>query len=164
MRNCPRCNKPTRRFNASSTGAELFICTACGWTQDQSTLAPPEKPLPPVWVILCGWVFALMLVVGPYVCLLVAFPNMPAWVHGVYWLLMVAYLVFANTSEFDYDETNMGLFGTTINNPFTFEDDLNRMGFALSVLSVPGRIAWGTVECTWRLLRGRRGGASADES
>lgn len=153
---CPRCNKLVRRFNSSSTGAPLWMCTACGWTQDESTKEenqPIPEP-PPAWLLLLGWAFSFLLLAGPYVALLTAFPRMPAWAHVVYWICAAMYVAAAAVETPDFDPNEMGLFGTMIDNPFSFEDDINRAKLKLTIFLFPGKIVWATIEGSWRRLRG----------
>lgn len=156
MMKCPRCNKPARRFNSTSTGAPLWMCTACGWTQDESTTEENQPiPEPPAaWLLLVGWAFAIVLIVAPYIALVTYFPKLPAWVHIVYWLCAVMYVAAAAVTDPDFDINELGLFGTMIDNPFTYEDDINRAKLKLAIFLIPGKLVWGTITGSWRRLRG----------
>lgn len=156
MMKCPRCNKQVRRFNSTATGAPLWMCTACGWTQDESTKEenqPIAEP-PPAWLLLLGWAFCILLIAGPYVALVAVFPRVPLWVHLVYWVGFAMYVAAAAVTEPDFDINEIGVLGLFINNPFTFEDDIARAKLKLAIFLLPGKLVWGTIAGSWRRLRG----------
>lgn len=153
---CPRCNKSVRRFNSSATSEPVWMCTACGWTQDESTKEehqpPPEPPSP--WLLLLGWAFTIALLAGPYTVLITLRPSLAAWIHVVYWIVAVMYVAMAAVETPDFDADNLGLWGTMIDNPFSIEDDINRTKLYFALILLPGKIVWATIEGTWRRLRG----------
>ena len=105
-----------------------------------------------------GWLFSIALVAGPYVALLVYFPDTPFWIHLTYWIVMVTYLLAAWTTNPEYDDTNLGWAGGLVDNPFSFEDDFNRLGLAVTLLLIPGKIVVWTLAATWLTLTGKAGG------
>jgi hypothetical protein len=100
-----------------------------------------------------AWIFSLAVLIGPYAALLHAFPALPVWAHVCYWLAMLMYVAFAADHQPDYDESNLGIGGTMIDNPFSFEDDLNRLGLAIAVAMLPGKVIWWSMAMTWRMAR-----------
>lgn len=156
---CPACNAKVVR--ESVEGGMVMYCDRCGWGKDRAHAAreqglePEEGPgKPPLILIVLGLVFSVGLIVGPYVALTQNFPDLPGWIHLTYWLTMVTYLFFAATVTPSYDTSNMGLFGTTIDNPFSWEDDMNRAGMTMAVLLLPGKaVAW-SVRGAYRWVRG----------
>lgn len=105
-----------------------------------------------------GWLFSLTLVLGPWLAGLIWWPGMPGWVHVAYPIAMFTYLAAAATTTPDYDETNLGWAGGMIDNPFSFEDDHNRMGLAYAIFLLPGKVVCWTLVVTWALVFSKGGG------
>jgi hypothetical protein len=104
--------------------------------------------------VLLGWVFSAAFVAGPWVAIVVLLPEAPPWVHPTYWLCMAAYLLSALAFNPSPDMTELGLGGTLINNPFSFEDDANRALLKWALFLWPGKLVWWTLLRTWGLVRG----------
>jgi len=155
---CPNCNGDLRE-TTTDTGATSY-CSECGWTRqvdrqvsDQAS-GRPEMTGAVLAQLVGGWLFSIALIVGPYIAMHIYLPSIPPWVHLVYWLAMVIYLMAAATTTPTYDDTNLGWFGGMMDNPFSFEDDANRMGLYLALFLLPGKVVAATVKLTWRLARG----------
>lgn len=138
-----------------------MYCNQCGWGKDRAERAKQEgfaeeagPGKSPLLLVLLGLVFSGLLIVGPYWALLHYVPEVPAWVHLLYWLTMTAYLFFSITVTPSYDTSNMGLFGTTIDNPFSWEDDMNRWGLTLAIAFLPGKAVGWSVQAAVRWMKG----------
>ncbi len=108
--------------------------------------------------LIVGWVFSLVLVVGPWAAAMIWWPGgVPGWFHVAYPMAMFIYIAAAATMTPDYDSTNLGWAGGLIDNPFSFEDDFNRFGLGLTILLIPGKVVCWTLAVTWALLFGRSG-------
>ena len=70
-----------------------------------------------------------------------------------YWWVFAAYVILAAVITPNYDRENMGLFGTFIDNPFSFQDDYNRTMFTLMILLAPGKIVAHTLHYTFVEIR-----------
>lgn len=104
--------------------------------------------------VLVGWVVSTALVVGPWIAIVVLVPDAQPWVHLTYWLCMAAYLLSALAFDPSPDMTELGIGGTLINNPFSFEDDVNRAMLKWALFLWPGKLVWWTLLRTWGLVRG----------
>lgn len=99
-----------------------------------------------------GWVLTLGLLIGPYIALVTY--DAQAWMVYSYWLLMLTYLMAAYVIDVNPDTSNLGIGGTMINNPFSYEDDYNRAALKLALFLWPGKVVWWTLGRTWRVIRG----------
>lgn len=156
---CPACNAPV--VSESVEGGAVMYCNQCGWGKDRAYQArqhgideDPEPVKPPLLLVLLGLVFSALLIVGPYGAMLHYVPSVAAWMHLTYWLTMTAYLFFSITVTPSYDTSNLGLFGTMIDNPFSFADDMNRWGLMLSILFLPGKAVGWSVRGAARWVKG----------
>ena len=156
---CPACNAPVK--TEAVEGGMVMYCGKCGWGRDKAYQAkreglhaepPPARPN--LMLVLLGAAFSVLLIAGPYVALLQHVSPVEFWMHLTYWCVMVTYLFFAATVTPSYDTSNMGLFGTTIDNPFSWADDMNRWGMTMAVLLLPGKVAAWTARAAWRWVRG----------
>ncbi len=155
---CPACNASVTCQRID--GGMVMFCSQCGWGKDRAAQVqrdgstPKAKQAKPalIWVLL-GLLFSIAFVVGPYVALLVFAPPMATWVHVTYWLTMGTYLLIAATCAPTPDLSNLGLFGTPIDNPLSFEDDANRWALKMALLLLPGKLV--TVSLTALITRFR---------
>ena len=152
---CPQCNKRLRK--SDDPGVKTY-CASCGWAQREEAASDHDPTLEPsagLFVkLLIGWLFSLALVLGPYVALLVYVPTVEFWMHLTYWLVMFIYLAAAATTTPSYDRSNMGIAGGLIDNPLTYEDDMNRMGLFFALVLIPGKVFSWTIVATWKLAFG----------
>ncbi len=154
---CPTCNDPVIREELPD-GSSFPFCGGCGWGADRLEAArageletETEGGPPSVAFVVAMWVVTLLVVVAPLVALLVA-SGTKLLLH--YSVAMFCYLVLANTVSPAWDDTNMGLWGTRINNPFSLEDDRNRALANLALFLLPGKAVGEAVTGTYRLIRG----------
>lgn len=156
---CPQCNHPLLEPAGRDGPAH---CSNCGWArrssiaaeQGGSALQAGGGPRLLFLRLVLGWLLTLALVLGPYIALWVYLPDAAFWVHLVYWMIAFIYVASAATITPRYDPGNMGWFGGLMDNPFSFEDDLNRMGLFFAVILLPGQAIVWTLAATWRLVRG----------
>ncbi|MEM1356276.1 MAG: hypothetical protein AAGC44_13065 [Planctomycetota bacterium] len=111
----------------------------------------PRSPKSILGLVL-GWLFSLALLLGPYIVLVNL--GVQPWIVMSYWLLMLTYLMAAYVIETTPDTSNLGIGGTMINNPFSFEDDDNRAALKIALFLWPGKMVWWTLGRTWRVIRG----------
>ena len=152
---CPQCNKRLRQM---TDGTARRYCAQCGWMQrseqDDDTGQSVEPSAGLFIKLALAWLFSVALVLGPYTAMLVYVPTVEFWMHLTYWLVMFIYLAAAATTTPSYDSSNMGIAGTTIDNPLSFEDDMNRAGLFFAIILIPGKVfAWAVV-ATWKLAFG----------
>ncbi|MBX2850482.1 MAG: hypothetical protein KTR15_01905 [Phycisphaeraceae bacterium] len=107
---------------------------------------------------LIGWAFALIFslvfLFGPHIAILVYVAEPQTWMFTTYWMCMATYLMAAYVIDVSPDTSNLGLGGTMINNPFSFEDDHNRAMLKIALFVWPGKVIWWTLGRTWRVIRG----------
>lgn len=154
---CPRCNRPIQRAPDPAGGGVVLFCGACGWGRSSDTAdrgfddEDDAASHAPSWImILLGWAGSIAIVVGPYVALLYYMPQVEAWMHYTYWAVMFTYLLSAAALDPQPDMSNLGWGGTMINNPFTYEDNINRKLLGLAMLLLPGKLVAWTLVMTWR--------------
>ena len=134
-------------------------CPKCGWGGKQGKsiheVGEPDEPGKPslVWVIL-GWVYSVCFVAGPYVALLIYLPDVEMWVHYTYWAVMVLWLMAAAALDPSPDMSELGWAGGLINNPFSYEDDINRNKLLLALILIPAKMVIATLSMTWRFVLG----------
>lgn len=75
------------------------------------------------------------------------------WLDPWYWVIGGLYLIAAYTFSPQPFSNNYGLFGTFVDNPFSFEDDLNRTLLTLAIVLLPGKAVWHTVGLTYGTIR-----------
>lgn len=123
--------------------------------------------------LLFGWVLSAVIVVGPYLALRYGVPwliesqldigagldteeagyRFAMMVHRHYWWVFIVYMLIAGIVTPSYDREEMGLFGTFVDNPFSFQDDYNRTMFTLMILLAPGKVVWVTLHTTFVEIR-----------
>ena len=167
----PNCNQsinPTEKPD----GSLAFACGHCGWGQDRLVDSGDDAPaeLEPVnWGKLAAyWTGALIVVFGPYIALRIGVPLAIAQAPGLedhiamdrvmtminmhYWWIMALYVTIAALITPSVDRDNMGLGGTWIDNPFSFDDDYNRAMFKLAIFLLPGKVVWIAIRNTYYVL------------
>ncbi len=153
---CPKCNRNVRR---TEDVRKLAYCVHCGWRQRSRASAGEAQAATDggmvVVKLLVAWLFSLALIIGPYVALLIYVPDAPLWIHLVYWVVMFIYLAAAATTSPRVDTSNLGLAGGMIDNPFTWEDDVNRAGLTIAIALIPGKVVAWAIRTTWQTARGR---------
>lgn len=102
-----------------------------------------------------GLVFSLTLLLGPHVAIVTLVPDYQPWMLATYWMCMVIYLMASYCIEVSPDTSNMGLGGTMIDNPFSYEDDHNRAMMKIALFVWPGKVVWWTLGRTVRAIRGQ---------
>jgi hypothetical protein len=119
-----------------------------------------------------GWALSCAVIFGPYLVLRFGAPwivetylsqgqidltdavyNFIVALNRHYWWVFALYIVLAGLITPSYDRENMGLFGTFVDNPFSFHDDYNRAMFTLMILLAPGKIVWVTAHTTFVEIR-----------
>ena len=121
--------------------------------------------------LLFGWILSAIVIVGPYAALKWGLPwavenhldvgfdteqpvqRLVALVDYNYWWVCLVYIILAGLITPSYDRENMGLFGTFVDNPFSYEDDVNRTMFAVMILLAPGKVVWVTAHTTFVEIR-----------
>lgn len=101
-----------------------------------------------------GLIFSLALLLGPYLALITYVPDVEPWMRITYWLVMLTYLMASYVIETSPDTSNLGIGGTMVNNPFSFEDDHNRAMLKVALFLWPGKVVWWTIGRSWRVIRG----------
>lgn len=101
-----------------------------------------------------GLTFSLAILLGPHVAMLVYLPDVSFGILFTYWALMVTYLMAAYVINVTPDTSNLGIGGTRIDNPFSFEDDQNRAMLKLALFLWPGKVVWWTLGRSWQAIRG----------
>jgi len=160
MMKCPVCNSPVKRERIPN--GEVMYCPSCGWGMDRARAlreqAESEEPVghakPNLVLVMVGLVFAVAFIVGPYVAMMHYLPNVEPWMQLTYWLTMVCYLGIAATTTVHYDDTNLGWGGGLIDNPFSYEDDRNRLAMGVAIALVPGKMIKWSVVGLIRCVRG----------
>lgn len=170
---CPMCNRPVEQ--SESPGGELRLwCPACGWGAGEAegveAVLPGAGAAPPpaLWKIAVLWLLAPVIIVGPYFALRYGLPELfdigfsgadevharfVAALNGWYWIIMGFYLAAAGLFTPTYDPDNVGWLGGMIDNPFSFQDDFERMKRTLLFLLLPGKVVWMALKLTWARLR-----------
>lgn len=125
--------------------------------------------------LLFGWVLSAVIVVGPYLALRYGVPwlietqfdigagldteeagyRFAMLVHRHYWWVFIVYMLIAGLVTPSYDREEMGLFGTFVDNPLSYQDDFNRTMFTLMLLLAPGKVVWVTLHTTFVEIRDR---------
>jgi hypothetical protein len=125
--------------------------------------------------VLLGWVLSAGVVALPYVALRYGVPwlietqldigagvdvkdlafRWELLVYRHYWWVLIVYLLAAGIITPRYDREEMGLFGTFVDNPFSYQDDYNRAMFGVMVVLTPGKIVWLTLHTTFVEIRDR---------
>lgn len=175
---CPRCNQPMTRRTPPSPGAQndhpKFYCDHCGWGKNHPKDSPAtnQKDASPaagrLVKLMALWGVSIAMIIVPYL-LLVKIPSLfggadPAIfdaeaattrmvdaLNPKYWIIAATYiLICATFNPPTVDWNNMGLFGTIINNPFTYSDNINRKKFVILMLMMPGTIVVVTIKATYR--------------
>lgn len=185
--NCPKCNAEIQKEPQDDGGA-VYRCPDCGWGSERlhgraedprdvnrGTLVVSRS----TWIKLpIFWLLSLLIVFGPLAAICLGLPlgaeragwdfvdvtpeELAANLTPGYWIAMLVYVLVAGNVRMGVDTENLGLFGTWMDNPFSYEDDANRFMLRLAVVLYPGKIVWftvaGTAKLMWLLLRGRSSG------
>lgn len=159
-----------------------YYCDNCGWGKDRPgnnhitdqhiTDQTDAASSAGRWGKVIGlWVVSVALVIVPYMLLLkipslfggadpaifdaeAATARMADMLNPTYWIIAFTYiLICATFNPPTVDWQNMGLFGTTINNPFTYSDNINRKKALILLLMLPGTIVVLTLKATYRVIR-----------
>jgi len=101
-----------------------------------------------------GLIFSVVLVIGPHVAIVLYVPNYEPWMLITYWLCMATYLAAAYLINVSPDTSNLGLGGTILNNPFSYEDDHNRVMLKIALFLWPGKLVLWTLVRAYRVVRG----------
>lgn len=189
MRNCPSCNSDLIATTLPHGGA-IHTCRECGWGSDRlrdrklqagiDTAPDRSIPIRTILKLPIFWALSALVVFGPWIAIVYGIPalaeqqgwtyieatpqSLAADLNPVYWYVMAAYLALASLVKGAIQFDNLGLFGTMIDNPFSFEDDWNRSMLTLGLLLLPGKLVVFTVAGTFKvfqkLLTGRVSHAS----
>ncbi len=158
---CPVCARPLKRVRDHKTGKAYPYCQYCGWGYQRlveakrkrdASQAQPTLDGPTLIKLLVSWLLGTAFVLGPYIAIRYLFPERGNWVDPVYWLGMACYVFIAATVSPNVDRSNLGVGGTAIDNPFTFDDDWNRKLLMLAIALLPGKMVWFALRLTWALL------------
>ncbi|WP_432798196.1 hypothetical protein [Poriferisphaera sp. WC338] len=154
---CPNCNAPVQRTQTSDGDIQL-ACPRCGWGQNR-TIKPANEDQPhtkPNLIFyLLGLILSPIIVIGPYIAALIylpqLFPNdtLPVWIHITYWLVIAIYLAAAYTEDPHF---STDLSDWAWDNPFSFEDDVNRASSYIALLLLPGKLVVWTLASTFSLI------------
>jgi hypothetical protein len=180
---CPICNHPITVVETEHAGAAP-VCSNCGWGKGKLTGPEATRPqrlgdVRPVefFKLALLWVFALLIVFGPYFGILwlrdwfasdaggsamISEEALRDGLNPKYWIALAIYLGVALLIRPSVDRENLGLFGSPfLDNPFSFEDDWNRAMLWLTIMLLPGRIVWIAVGATWRMGKAAMGKGKA---
>lgn len=173
--NCPRCNTPLER-KRHADGALVFHCPKCAWGADTAAESKhTQRESPPRPAIGIGsfvklfalWIISLLIIFGPYAVIVYGLPQfidtqgwrweransaqLAASMNPNYWIVVGIYLGLAYVlTPKVYTGPGAWLF---FDNPFSFEDDVNRASFKLLILLLPGKIVLSTLGATARLFQ-----------
>jgi len=165
---CPVCNCPVRQEEQG--GALRVWCSSCGWGTETAQVDEVSLPVEKASVgqLMLWWAGALLVVVGPYFALRYGLPSLfdiglsgaeeayaryLAVLNSWYALVMALYLGAAGALTPTYDPNNVGWFGGMIDNPFSFQDDFERVKRTLVLVLLPGKVFWVAVKLTWSRFR-----------
>jgi hypothetical protein len=174
--NCPQCAGTLQRRALEAGSA--YVCGNCGWGRDPddawrgSQTSRGEDKLKvsaKTWIKLpIFWVLTFIICLGPYLALIHGLPSLfqqQGWdfanltpeamrekINPGYWIALLVYVALAGTVNIGVDFENLGLFGTMRDNPFSYEDDRNRLLLKIGVFLFPGRIVAFTLIGTFRIL------------
>ena len=71
-----------------------------------------------------------------------------------YWIFLATYLGLASIFSPKCDTENLGMFGIPwLNNPFTYQDNVNRSLLLIVILLAPGHFFWFTARGTVGLIK-----------
>lgn len=176
---CPACGGSNLVATRLAKGGRVFHCGACGWGRERALRGDDESedPAPPAvvarktWLELpFYWAISAAIVAGPYFLLEWGIPeflqrtagldahsqvaeNALAALREWYWICAGVYLALSAAFSPTYDPQETGLFGTWIDNPFSNEDEVNRLLALLAFALAPGKLVWFTVAGTFRLFK-----------
>ena len=177
---CPKCGQNIQGEKVPD-GSLAFFCKACGWGRDHALARkagmsledPPGRIVPlSIWIKLAlSWTASLVITLGPFLVIVFGLPalidriglsnhsdatpaKLSADLTPIYWIILVVYLGLANILSPKFDPDNLGLFGGPwIDNPFTFEDDYNRVLMFFAIVLAPGKFVWFTIHRTIRVMK-----------
>lgn len=115
---------------------------------------PPEPPPPKPRFsqrtkLIAAWLFSVAWVFGPYIAGLLLLREQPFWVHMVYWLGMMTYVMAAATTTPDWDDSDVGVGFYLVHDDGHYSDDGTRGNFLLAFLLLPGKVVWYAISETW---------------
>jgi len=113
---------------------------------------PGHRPASRLVVIVCLLV-SLALLGGLAYVISQVWPALSTKGWGIAAFLTLCYLALAHVLRPEPDHTNMGLFGGLIDNPFSYEDDINRFLLSLQIVLLPGRFVSRSLVSSVDLLR-----------
>lgn len=166
---CPMCGASATQEEQGD--ALKVYCARCGWGTGEAVDAVPDAPVAATawWWLLLLWVAAVAVVVGPYFALRYGLPELfdiglPGGdeaharyldaLNSWYAFVMATYLASAGLFTPTYDPDNVGWFGGMIDNPFSFQDDFERMKRTLLIVLLPGKVFWVALKLTWERITG----------
>lgn len=149
-----------------------FSCGHCGWGRDRATSSGGVVSFesePVDWgKLVLYWIGAVIVVFGPFIALHIAIPAGLAQTPGLeqhiamdrvydlvnihYWWVMALYVTIAALLNPPMNRDNMGIGGTWIDNPFSFDDDYNRTMFTLGLVLLPGKVVWIAIRNTYYVV------------
>lgn len=163
---CPACGKPVAH-RTEADGSLNVVCQHCGWGEGDFGEIPVASSRPAIWKVGLLWVGAVAVIIGPYFALRFGVPYMldvgveglddaaSRFISGLnihYWWVMAAYIFLANVFNPTYDRSKLGWFGGYLDNPFSWEDDIERQKRGLAFILLPGKTVGAAVIFTWRLV------------
>jgi hypothetical protein len=183
---CPQCGAALQR-RALEMGS-AYVCGRCGWGRDTadarrqseaSVTGETVKISAKTWIKLpIFWALTFLICLGPYLGIVHGIPwlvEQQGWdiaeltpetlrqkINPGYWFVLLVYVVIAALLNIGVDFENLGLFGTTRDNPFSLEDDRNRTLLKLAMFLAPGKIVAFTLIGTIRVFMALMGVGSRD--
>lgn len=181
MMECPRCGREIEPKTLPN-GKTVRHCQVCGWGQErvEAALGGEEKPRREGRVtgktfIKLGlmWLITLLIILGPYYLIVYGIgaglsqtgtfqtlglsptpESVSEAINPKYWYVIGIYLLICLAFSPGYDPDNLGLFGSPmVDNPFTYEDDWNRMMLTFVALMLPGKFVLWTLHGSWQVLK-----------
>jgi len=159
---CPNCNAVIAR---GARRPESLACARCGWggqpagdsSGSDAGATDPLAGRPTVRAIVLGigWIWSVAFFVIPLGWLWFYETDWPAWTDVVGAFALLAYVGAAWVSDVRYDQSECGLFGGLIDNPFSYEDDWERFKRSIVLTLLPGKLIVYTWQGTLNLLLGR---------
>ena len=164
MKCCPKCDCETRAGTLPD-GEVAWYCPECGWGRDRFQKKDhagggrhtAAQSIPAItWLKLpVSWVLSLLIIIDPYLTIIysilwlienqcwnfidISREKLIGVLNPAYWIITGIYLLLAVVLSPTYDPDNLGMFGKRwIDNPFSYEDDYNRLMQNFAILLLPG--------------------------
>ena len=115
-----------------------------------------QNPLPPTPIVWICFAVTLGALGGFYYLLFSCIVRLGVLSVLITLVASVLYLAAGYAIECHPDTTNMGLWGTCIDDPFHISDDRNRGLMFMKVVLMPGRFFGWSLVNGWRWIRGER--------